>query len=98
MSTYVTRVIEVKLPDIQGEVWKEEKLQDIEVFQDHMVYKVNSDRDFPYRVWISDEDSDGDTESKVGHWEKSKECTWSWPVASTLTFLFFAATVFFAIL
>ena len=45
MSTYVTRVIEVKLPDIQGEVWKEEKLQDIEVFQDHMVYKVNSDRE-----------------------------------------------------
>ena len=78
MSTYVTRVIEVKLPDIQGEVWKEEKLQDVKVFLDHMVYKVNSDHDFPYRVWIPDEDSDSKTESKVGHWEKSKECTWNW--------------------
>ena len=67
MSTYVTRVIEVKLPDIAGEVWKEEKLQDVEVFYDHMVYKVNSDHEFPYRVWLSHEE----TESRVGHWEKA---------------------------
>lgn len=78
MSTYITRVIEVKLPDIAGEVWKEEKLQDVEVFYDHMVYKVNSDHDFPYRVWIPDEDYDDETESRIGHWEKSKECKWSW--------------------
>ena len=29
-----------------------------------MVYKVNSDHDFPYRVWIPDEDSDNDPEAK----------------------------------
>ena len=45
MSTYVTRVIEVKLPCVKGYVWNEESLNKIDkkTLLPNDVYRVNSD-------------------------------------------------------
>ena len=76
MSTYVTRVIEVKLPDIQGYVWQEKDLDklDKKKLKPWDIYKVNSDNEYPYRKWHIAHEIDG----IPAYWEKIKTCNYSW--------------------
>lgn len=68
MSTYITRVIEVKLPDIDGVLYKIQDLDGIKDLRDNMVFEITTEREYPYMIWHAD----------TGQWEKSKECKWSW--------------------
>lgn len=76
MSTYVTRVIEVRLPEIDGYVWQEKDLDklDKKTLKPWSIYKVNSDTEYPYRKWHVAHDIDGIPE----HWEKMKTCEYKW--------------------
>lgn len=76
MSTYVTRVVEVKLPCIQGYVCQEKDLDKIDKksLKPWDVYKINSDSEYPYRKWHVAHDIDGIPE----HWEKMKSCDYKW--------------------
>ena len=76
MSTYVTRVIEVKLPCIKGYVWNEESLDKIEknMLNQDDIYKVNSDREYPYRKYHIYNKNGGIS----SYWEKLKTCDYKW--------------------
>lgn len=76
MSTYVTRVIEVRLPEIDGYVWKEKDLDKIDKknLKPWAIYKVNSDSEYPYRQYHIAHEIDGIPE----HWIKLKTCDYKW--------------------
>lgn len=76
MSTYVTRVIEVKLPDIKGYVWSEKDLDklDNKKLYPWDIYKVNSDTEYPYRKFHAPKEID----NIPGFWEPIKSCNYSW--------------------
>ena len=76
MSTYVTRVIEVKLPCVKGYVWNEESLNKIDkkTLLPYDVYRVNSDNEYPYRKFHIAHEIDGIPE----YWEKMKTCDYKW--------------------
>lgn len=76
MSTYVTRVIEVRLPEIDGYVWNEKDLDklDKKTLKPWVIYKVNSDTEYPYRKYHIAHEIDGIPE----HWEKMKTCEYKW--------------------